>query len=64
MFFGSVCYILNDRDQRGKLDAKSDEGVFLSYSPNSRAFRVYNKRTQTVMEFANVVVDDFKGTAE
>ena len=56
--FGSTCYILNDREHRSKLDSKSDEGVFLGYSINSRAYRVYNKRTKTVMESANVVVND------
>jgi len=35
------CYILND--QENKFDAKSDEGIFLGYSTNSRAYRVYNK---------------------
>lgn len=61
--FLGVCYILNDREQRRKLDAKSN-GVFLGYSNDSRAYRVYNKRTQTIMESANVVVDDFKGVVE
>ena len=27
--FGSKCYILNDRENLGKFDAKSDEGIFL-----------------------------------
>jgi hypothetical protein len=39
-------------------DSKSDEGIFLGYSINSRAYRVFNKRTETVMESINVVVDD------
>ena len=26
--FGSKCYILNDRENLGKFDAKSDEGIF------------------------------------
>ena len=30
--FGSKCYILNDRENPGKFDAKSDEGIFLGYS--------------------------------
>ncbi|XP_062102828.1 uncharacterized protein LOC133812992 [Humulus lupulus] len=34
------------------------------YSINSRAYRVYNMRTQTVMKFANVVVDDLKDFSE
>ncbi|KAK4857126.1 hypothetical protein QYF36_024817 [Acer negundo] len=29
--FGSKCYILNDRDQLGKFDFKSDEGIFIGY---------------------------------
>ena len=29
--FGSKCYILNDRENHGKFDAKSDEGIFLGY---------------------------------
>ena len=56
--FGSKCYILNDRENLDKFDAKSDEGIFLGYSTNSRAYRVYNKRTKTVMKSINVVIDD------
>ena len=56
--FGSKCYILNDRENLGKFDAKSDEGIFLGYSTNSRAYRAYNKRTKTVMESINIVIDD------
>ena len=56
--FGSKCYILNDRENLGKFDAKSDEGIFLGYSTTSRAYRVFNKRTKTVMESINVKIDD------
>jgi hypothetical protein len=56
--FGSKCYILRDRENLGKLDPKSDEGIFLGYFTNSRAYRVYNTRTETVMESINVVIDD------
>ena len=56
--FGSKCYILNDRENLGKFDAKSDEGIFLGYSTTSRAYRVFNKRTMTVMESINVEIDD------
>ncbi|KAK2451628.1 putative mitochondrial protein [Trifolium repens] len=56
--FGSKCYILADREQRRKLDPKSDEGIFLGYSTNSRAYRVYNSRKKVVMESYNVVVND------
>ena len=56
--FGSKCYILNDQENLGKFDAKSDEGIFLGYSTTSRAYRVFNKRTKTVMESINVKIDD------
>ena len=56
--FGCVVHILNDRSQLHKFDSKSDEGLFLGYSNNSRAYRVYNKRTQKIIESANVIFDD------
>jgi hypothetical protein len=56
--FGSKCYILVDIDYRRKMDPKSDEGIFLGYSTDSRAYRVYNSRTQVVMESINVIIDD------
>ena len=56
--FGSKCYILSDRENLRKFDAKSDEGIFFGYSTNSRAYRVFNKRTKIVMESINVKIDD------
>jgi hypothetical protein len=56
--FGSKCYILRDRDNLGKFDSKSDEGIFLGRSTNSRAYKVFNKRIETVMDSINVVIDD------
>ena len=56
--FGSKCYIINDWKNLKKFDAKSDEGIFLGYSTTSRAYRVFNKRTTTVMESINLEIDD------
>nr|GEW46982.1 hypothetical protein [Tanacetum cinerariifolium] len=42
--FGYRCYLLNDYDDVVKLKAKGDIGVFVGYSKESTAFRVYNKR--------------------
>nr|GEW54471.1 retrovirus-related Pol polyprotein from transposon TNT 1-94 [Tanacetum cinerariifolium] len=39
------CYLLNDYDDVGKLKAKRDIGMFVGYSKESTAFRIYNKRT-------------------
>ncbi|XP_073036620.1 uncharacterized protein [Primulina eburnea] len=56
--FGCVCYTLNDRDQLAKFDSKSDKYLFLGYATNSRAYRMFNLRTRTIMESINVVFDD------
>ncbi|GJY89350.1 putative ribonuclease H-like domain-containing protein [Tanacetum coccineum] len=42
--------ILNTLDYLGKFDGNSDEGFFVGYSLNSKAFRVYNTRTRKVEE--------------
>lgn len=41
----------------GKFDLKSDEGMFIGYSENNRAYRVYNMRAQTIVESINVEID-------
>ena len=56
--FGSTCFILKDRENVGKFDSRSDEGIFLGYSSISKAYRVFNKRTMKVMERINVVIDE------
>ncbi|KAA0053320.1 gag-pol polyprotein [Cucumis melo var. makuwa] len=55
-----TCYILADREYHRKWDVKSDKGIFLGYSQNSRAYRVFNIKLGTVMETINVVVNDFE----
>ena len=52
--FGSTCFILKDRENVGKFDSQSDEGIFLGYSSTSKAYQVYVK----VMETVNVVIDE------
>ena len=56
--FGSTYFILKDRENVGKFDSQSKEGIFLVYSSTSKASRVYNKRTMKVMETMNVVIDE------
>ncbi|CAL8120822.1 unnamed protein product [Prunus armeniaca] len=48
--FGSKCYIYKDREYLGKFDARSDVGIFLGYSMNSRAYRVEPRSEDTDME--------------
>ena len=57
--FGCKCFVLNNRKYNlGKFDAKSDEGIFLGYSLNSKAFRIYNKRTMVIEESIYVAFDE------
>ncbi|KAA0063827.1 gag-pol polyprotein [Cucumis melo var. makuwa] len=56
----AVCYILADREYHWKWDVKSDQGIFLGYSQNNRAYKVFNIKSRKVMETINVVVNDFE----
>ncbi|GJS75261.1 putative ribonuclease H-like domain-containing protein, partial [Tanacetum coccineum] len=48
--FGCLVTILNTLDPLGKFDGKADEGFYVGYSINSKAFRVFNTRTRKVVE--------------
>ncbi|GJX77326.1 ribonuclease H-like domain-containing protein [Tanacetum coccineum] len=52
--FGCLVTILNTIDHLGKFDGKADEGFFVGYSINSKAFRVFNSRTRIVEENMHV----------
>jgi len=57
--FGCKCFILNNgKDNLGKFDSKSDEGIFLGYSQHGHVYRVYNKRTMLVEESVHVNFDE------
>ncbi|GJV94276.1 putative ribonuclease H-like domain-containing protein [Tanacetum coccineum] len=48
--FGCPVTILNTLDHLGKFDGKSEDGFFVGYSIDSKAFRVFNTRTRIVEE--------------
>ncbi|GKB50496.1 putative ribonuclease H-like domain-containing protein [Tanacetum coccineum] len=52
--FGFPVTILNTLDHLGKFDGKADEGFFVGYSVNSKAFRVFNSRTRIVEETLHI----------
>nr|GFA50077.1 hypothetical protein [Tanacetum cinerariifolium] len=58
--FGCRCYLLNDYEDVGKLKAKEAIGVFVRYSKESAAFRIYNKRTRNEEVF-HEVSESFQG---
>ncbi|KAI3770757.1 hypothetical protein L6452_01900 [Arctium lappa] len=61
--FGCRCFVLNDREDLGKFNPKADEGVFIGYSSESTAYRVYIKKTKTVTESVNVTFDELEDLA-
>ncbi|GKE70911.1 putative ribonuclease H-like domain-containing protein [Tanacetum coccineum] len=56
--FGALCYPKNDREDIRKLGAKGDIGFFISYSANSCAYKVYNRRTNKIIKTMNVTFDE------
>nr|GEY79631.1 retrotransposon-related protein [Tanacetum cinerariifolium] len=56
--FGSVCYIVKDGENLDKMKEKGDECIFVGYSTQSRAYRVFNKRTRVIMESIHVNFDE------
>nr|GEY76385.1 putative ribonuclease H-like domain-containing protein [Tanacetum cinerariifolium] len=53
--FGYPVTILNTLDSLGKFDRKVDEGFLVGCSISSKAFRVFNSRTQIIQETLRVI---------
>nr|GFC38636.1 Gag-Pol polyprotein [Tanacetum cinerariifolium] len=47
-----------DRENLDKMKEKGDECIFVGYSNQSRAYRVFNKRTRVIMESIHVNFDE------
>nr|GEY67222.1 retrovirus-related Pol polyprotein from transposon TNT 1-94 [Tanacetum cinerariifolium] len=56
--FGAHCYPKNDHEDIRKLGAKGDIGIFIGYSAESCASRVYNRSIKKIMETMNVSFDE------
>ena len=57
--FGCKCYVHNNgKDSLGKFDPRGDDAIFLGYSSRSKAYKVYNQRTNKVEESIHVVFDE------
>ncbi|GJZ50886.1 ribonuclease H-like domain-containing protein [Tanacetum coccineum] len=59
--FGCPVTILNTIDHLVKFDGKADEGFFVGYSLNSKAFRVFNSRTRIIEENFHISQDKYVG---
>ncbi|GJY66059.1 retrovirus-related pol polyprotein from transposon TNT 1-94 [Tanacetum coccineum] len=56
--FGSLCYIIRDDENLDKMKEKGDACIFIGYSTQSRAYRVYNKRKRVIVETIHVNFDE------
>nr|GFA77442.1 retrovirus-related Pol polyprotein from transposon TNT 1-94 [Tanacetum cinerariifolium] len=56
--FSSICYIVRDGENLDKMKDKGDECIFMEYSTQPRAYRVFNKRTRVIMESIHVNFDE------
>ena len=59
--FGSKCYVLKDNyEYVKKFDSKVFEVIFLGYSSERTAYRVYVLEQKKIMEITDVTFDDDK----
>ncbi|GJR08565.1 retrovirus-related pol polyprotein from transposon TNT 1-94 [Tanacetum coccineum] len=56
--FGSLCYIVRDGENLDKMKEKGNACIFAGYSTQSRAYRVYNKRTKVTVKTIHVNFDE------
>ncbi|GKF22885.1 gag-pol polyprotein, partial [Tanacetum coccineum] len=56
--FGTLCYIIRDGENLDKMKEKGDACIFVGYSTQSRAYRVFNKRTRIIVEIIHVNFDE------
>nr|GFD25371.1 integrase, catalytic region, zinc finger, CCHC-type, peptidase aspartic, catalytic [Tanacetum cinerariifolium] len=61
--FGALRYPTNDSENLGKLQRKADIGIFIGYAPTKKAFRIYNRRTRSIMETLHVDFDELTAMA-
>ena len=58
--FGAKCFTLKDNEQLGNFESKAHEGIFLGYSLESKAYRVYVIYHKKVIESMNATFDENK----
>ncbi|GJW32881.1 retrovirus-related pol polyprotein from transposon TNT 1-94 [Tanacetum coccineum] len=56
--FGALYYPTNDNEDLGKLEDKSNVGIFIGYGPAKKAYRIYNRHTRRIMETIHVDFDE------
>ncbi|GKB22972.1 retrovirus-related pol polyprotein from transposon TNT 1-94 [Tanacetum coccineum] len=61
--FGALCYLINDSEDLGKLQAKADIDIFIGYAPKKKAYRIYNQCTRKIIETIHVNFDELTAMA-
>ncbi|GJT71050.1 retrovirus-related pol polyprotein from transposon TNT 1-94, partial [Tanacetum coccineum] len=56
--FGSLCYIVRNGENLDKMKEKGDACIFVGYSTQSKAYRVFNKRSRMIVETIHVNFDE------
>nr|GEV31627.1 hypothetical protein [Tanacetum cinerariifolium] len=56
--FDSLCYIVRDGENLDKMKEKCDACIFVGYSTQSRAYRVFNKKNRVIVETIHVNFDE------
>jgi hypothetical protein len=60
--FGCKCFIVKKRKHLGKFESRVDEGIFVGYASNSKAYRVFNNSTRVIEETCDVKFDESNGS--
>lgn len=56
--FGSICYVHIPTVKRHKLEEKTEKGIFLGYSTESKGYRIYNLKTKKIVISRDVEFDE------
>ncbi|KAK4387768.1 Retrovirus-related Pol polyprotein from transposon RE2 [Sesamum angolense] len=56
--FGSICYVHIPIEKRHKLEEKTEKGIFLGYSTQSKGYRIYNLKTKKLIISRDVEFDE------
>ncbi|KAL0323926.1 UNVERIFIED_CONTAM: Retrovirus-related Pol polyprotein from transposon TNT 1-94 [Sesamum calycinum] len=56
--FDSICYVHIPTEKRHKLEEKTEKGIFLGYSTQSKGYRIYNLKTKKLIISRDVEFDE------
>nr|GEZ25448.1 hypothetical protein [Tanacetum cinerariifolium] len=62
--FGCTCYLTRDGENLDKMKEKGDPCIRVGYSTQLKGYRVYNKRTQLIVESVHLRFDEIKEMSE